>query len=191
MFLIMIFFFKGLKQFGFANKQGIIREKSIPAECTDAIEVYNIQDKQIIKYKDMVTINDEEPEETTPLNFVERDFSIFDSSTRLETMGILLLLFIAYLIKLIINKLKQNRTAIQMNKQAQPTTQPNINLQNLQNGLGMLAAAAESLNNLNSLKQSNPFQCQYCKVILKSKAGLTNHQKKCKEQSRRQSCFCF
>jgi hypothetical protein len=140
----------------------------------------------------MVTIKDEEHEETTPLSFFERDFSVFDSSKRLETIGILLLLFIAYLIKLAINKLKRNRTTIQMNNQTQPTTQPNINLQNLQNGLGMLAAAAESLNNLNNLKQPNTLQCQYCKVILKSKAGLTNHQKKCKEQTRRQRrCFCF
>lgn len=64
-----------MKQFGFINKQGIIREKSVPTECSDAVQVYNIQDKQIIKYKDMVQINDEEPEETTPINFVERDFS--------------------------------------------------------------------------------------------------------------------
>lgn len=180
-----------MKQFGFVNKQGIVREKSIPAECTDDIQVYNIQDKQLIKYKDMVTINDEEPAETTPLSF-ERDISVFDSSTRIETIGIFLLLFIAYIIKLAINKLKRNRTATPMNILTQPTTQPNINLQNLQNGLGMLAAAAESLNNLNNVKQANPLQCQYCNVILKSKAGLVNHQKKCKEQTRRQRrCFCF
>jgi hypothetical protein len=78
----------------------------------------------------MVTINDEEPAETTQLCF-ERDISLFDSSTRKETIGIFLLFFIAYLIKLAINKLKRNRNPTPIKKLTQSTTQPNINLQNL------------------------------------------------------------
>lgn len=110
----------------------------------------------------MVTISDEEPEETTPINFFqnsnEKNFSILESSTRLETIGILALLFSAYLIKIAICKLKKRRKQKMNNQSA-----PNVNLQNLQNGLGILAAAAESLSQAGNVKQANSFQCNTAK----------------------------
>lgn len=139
----------------------------------------------------MITVSDEEPDDTTPINFFENlnenEFSVFDSSSRLEMISMILLLFFAYLIKRAIHNLKKNRSAKTTN---QPAPTQNLNLHNLQNGLGILAAAAESLNQVGNLKEENPLQCKYCKA----KQGFVNHQKRCEEIAKQQSgcfgCFC-
>ena len=142
----------------------------------------------------MITVSDEEPDETTPINFFENlneYFSVFDSSSRLEMICMFLFLFFTFLIKKAIHRLTRNRSTKLVN---QPAPSKNVNLQDLQNGLGILAAAAESLNHVGNSKQENPLQCKYCKVILRTKQGFVSHQKRCEEIAKQQSrcfgCFC-
>lgn len=180
----------GIKSIGFINKHGIVREKSVSTNCNNEIEVYNVQEKQLAKYQNMVTEIDQEQTETTELDFLEDspdnlEFSLLDfminSSSRLESILLLsFFLFVCYFWNYffkktdkqkILNDLRKSKSLIDISKLKEFKNRPAQNpVQPLPNGLEALIAAATAVG-------SN--SCRVCGKLCGNKGGLASHEKKC------------
>lgn len=202
----------GIKTSGFINKVGIIREKSILKGCDNEIQVFNLEQKRVASYQNMITVINEVSRENTDLRFSEENdqlddnqFSfLFDffirSNSRIENYSLLFFFFVFFFIIRCCKSKKTQKpnkttTAGQNIAETAKTLrefftrqQSSSSIQSASSipGIDALIAAASVLeaNNFDTM-------CKFCNKIFKNKRGLAVHQKACEKSCGNKKKGCF